>query len=170
MRLLSWIFVCVLLLGAAGCAGYRLGPSNGLRAGAKSIQINPFQNKTPEPGLVEYVTAALRKNLQQDGTYRLNTDGSGDIVVTGVILTFNRYGASYQPADVLTIQDYYLSLTAQITARERDTGKVLLDRQVYGRTTIRTGSNLDAAERQAIPMLAQDLARQATSLLADGDW
>jgi hypothetical protein len=170
MRLLTWISIGVLVVGAVGCAGYRLGPSNGMAAGAKSIQVNPFQNKTPEPGLIEYVTAALRKSLQQDGTYRLNTDGTGDIVVTGVILAFNRYGVSYQPNDVLTVQDYYLSLTVQITARDVTTGKVVLDRQVYGRTTIRTGSDLDAAERQAIPMLAQDLARQATSLLADGSW
>jgi hypothetical protein len=170
MRLFCWILSCVLLVGATGCAGYRLGPSNGMRAGARSIQINPFQNQTQEPGLVEYLTAALRKNLQQDGTYRLNTDGDGDIIVSGIIQAFNRYGVSYQPTDVLTIQDYYLSVSVQITARERITGKVLLDRPVYGRTTIRTGADLAAAERQAIPMLAQDLARQTASLLADGVW
>ena len=40
---------------------------------------------------------------------------------------------------------------AKVTATERDTGRVLLDREVGGRTTIRIGPDLTSAERQAVP-------------------
>jgi hypothetical protein len=61
-------------------------------------------------------------------------------------------------------------MTAKFTVRDRGTGKILFDREVSGRTTIRSGSDLASAERQAVPMLAEDLARNATSLIVDGNW
>lgn len=162
----------LLLLAACltGCAGYQLGPTNGWRAGVRSIQVNPFQNKTYEPRLVEDVTRALRARLQQEGTYTLNTSGDGDVVVDGVIVDFERDSVGYQPNDILTVRDYELRLVAHITAKERLTGRVLLDRELVGRTTIRVGANLASAERQAGPMLADDLAKKASSLIVDGSW
>lgn len=161
---------CLLMLGLPGCAGYKVGPTTGGPAGSRSIQVNLFQNATLEPRLIEAVGSALRKSLQQDGTYRLNTSGDGDIVVNGVITRFERAGVSYQPKDILTVRDFELRLVAHITAVDRSTGKTLLDREVAGRTTIRVGDDLPSAERQAFPVVADDLARNATSLLVDGSW
>jgi hypothetical protein len=160
-----------LLLGMfCGCAGYKMGPTNGQPAGAKSIQVNLFQNQTIEPRLIEALGFALRKQLQQDGTYRLATQDDGDVVVNGTIVRFERSALSYQPADILTVRDYSLQIIAHVVAKERGTGKVVLDREITGRTTIRTGANLSSAERQAIPMIAEDFARIATALLVDGQW
>jgi hypothetical protein len=55
-------------------------------------------------------------------------------------------------------------------ARERVSGKVLFEREVHGATLMRVGSDLASAERQALPLLATDLARHITSLLVDGGW
>lgn len=166
----SWFWIGLLGLLLSGCAGYRLGPTNGVRAGERSIQINPFLNKTIEPRLSEAVAISLRKNLQRDGTYRLNTHNEGDIIVTGAIVSYDRTQLSYQPRDILTPRDYRISITAQVTARDRNSGKVLLDRPVTGRTTVRVGQDLNSAERQALPLLADDLAQNVTSLLVDGEW
>jgi hypothetical protein len=57
-----------------------------------------------------------------------------------------------------------------VTAVDRTSGKVLVDREVGGRTTIRIGPDLTSAERQAAPNLAEDLARNITSVLVDGTW
>lgn len=154
----------------AGCAGYRLGPSNGLEAGAKSVEIAPFANHTLQPRLTDAVTTQMRKELQRDGTYRLATHGGADIVVTGTLTVYQRLVVTFAPQDVLTVQDYRLSLTAEVTARERSTGKILLERPVTGFTLIRVGADLSSAERQAMPLLAQDLAKNVTALLAEGSW
>jgi hypothetical protein len=169
-RLLSGLCLGALVFTLGGCLGYRLGPSNGEAAGGRSIQISPFGNKTLEPRLVEYVMNSLRKNLQQDGTYRLNTREDGDIVVTGVITSYSRTELSVQPTDVLTALDYQITMTAQITARDRITGKIIIDRPVTGTTTLRAGNDLTSAELEALPLLADDFARRATSLLVDGAW
>jgi hypothetical protein len=170
MRRFALLLGGVLALGLAGCAGYRVGPTNGLAAGEKSVQVNFFQNKTFEPRLVEAVNSALRKNLQKDGTYRLNTKDEGDIIITGEIVRFNRSPLSFQAADIITVRDYTLSLTAKIVATDRTSGKIVLQREVSGKTTIRAGTDLASAERQAVPLLADDLAKNATAMLADGTW
>jgi hypothetical protein len=141
-----------------------------MAAGEKSIQVNFFRNDTLEPRLIEYVASTLRRNLQQEGTYHLNTSGDGDIVVNGVITELFRSELSFQPTDVITVKDYRLRLVAKVTAVERISGKVLLDRVVSGRTSLRVGNDLSSAERQALPLLADDLAKNVTSLLVDGSW
>lgn len=161
---------------SAGCAGYRLGPVNGAVAGAKSIQVVPFNNQTLQPRLGDAVTQDLRERLQTDGTYRLVTRGAADIVVTGVITDYHRKGASFLQTDVTTPVSYRVTVTARVTARDRATGKSLLTRrgkdyvEVKGSTFIQTGTDLAEAERQAMPLLAGDLARNITELLTEGSW
>lgn len=163
-------FLCSVLLTLTGCAGYHLGPVDGSVAGARSVQVNFFKNQTREPRLVEAVNHSLRRCLQRDGTFRLDTRGEGDVVVNGTITRFDRSGVSFQPSDVLTVRDYSLSMTAKITATERSTGKVILDAEVGGQTTVRVGNDLASAERQAVPLVAEELAKQATTLLVEGKW
>lgn len=153
-----------------GCAGYRLGPTHGLAEGERSVQVMPFVNRTLEPRLGDAVTGALRKELQRDGSYRLATRGAGDLVVSGVITRYHRQEQSFVPEDVVSVRDYRVGLTAQVTAREPATGKVVLDTSVTGYTLMRVGSDLTSSERQALPLAATDLARQITALLADGSW
>jgi hypothetical protein len=164
------ILSLVLVSALCGCAGYKLGPTNGDVAGSRSVFVQPFHNDTMEPRLSDYVTLEVRKRIQQDGTFRLETQDGGDLVLSGRITKFDRSELAFQPSDVLTPQDYTLSMVAQITAVERSTGKTNLVRTVSGRTTIRVGSDLASAERQAVPILAEDLARNAISSLADGSW
>jgi hypothetical protein len=160
----------LLVVLTAGCAGYKLGPTLSRQAGALSIQVNPFENKTLEPRLSEPVTLALRRQLQQDGTYKLNTAQDGDVIVTGTIVEYLRSPVAFVPRDTLTPQEYQIRIVAHVTARERASGRVLLDRRVTGRTSLFVGPDLTSAERQAIPLAADDLARNATTLIVDGAW
>jgi hypothetical protein len=167
---LGLLLIGLIVLSCGGCAGYRLGPSNGQTAGEKTIQVGPFANHTLEPRLGDALTAALRKGLQRDGTYRLVTRDEGDVIVTGAIMRYERNELSYNPSDVLTVLDYRATMTAHVTARERDSGKTLLDRDVTGYTLVHAGSDLATAERQALPLLAEDLAKNISGLLVDGTW
>ena len=153
-----------------GCAGYRLGPSNGLAAGSASVQITPFINQTIQPHLTDYVTAQMHKEIQVDGTYKLATHDDGDIIVNGVMTAYDRAVITLASDDIMTAQDYRLTLTAHVIARERATGKTVLDQMVTGVTIIRVFNDLTSSERQAMPLLAQDLAEKVTALLADGKW
>ena len=167
MKILSLLLapLCLLL----GCA-YQVGPTNGLQAGTQSIEIHPFANDTQEPRVIDPVTTALRRSIQRDGTFTLSTRGDADVLLSGRIVGYSRQELSVQPTDVITVRDYKLEITAKVTAKVRSTGRVLLDREVSGHTTIRVGSDLVTSERQTIPIAAENLAFNITSLLADGDF
>jgi hypothetical protein len=168
MRLPGILLLCAALL--AGCAGYHLGPVNGAVAGEKSIEILPFNNQTLQPRLGDAVTQALRERLQTDGTYHLDTHGAADVVVTGVITRYHRKAVSYLNTDVTTAQSYRVDLTAHVVARERATGKLLLEKDVTGYTLVTVGTDLASAERQAAPLLAEDLAQNISELITEGAW
>jgi len=153
----------------AGCAGYHLGPVNDQIAGGKSIEVLPFNNQTLEPRLGDAVTQALREQLQADATYRL-ANSEGDVVLSGVIKSYGREGLSFLSSDVLTANNYRVGIVAHVVARQRDTGKVLLDKDVKGYTLVHVDSDLADADRQALPLLAEDLARNVTMQLTEGSW
>lgn len=158
------------LLLIAGCAGYHLGPTGGRTAGGESLEIAPFTNDTQEARVLDPLTTALRRRVQEDGTYKLATQSDGDILLTGVVTDYRRRELSFQPTDIVTVRDYQLVMTVHATARDRSTGQLLLDRDVTGKTNVRVGTDLVSAERQAMPLLADDLARNLVGILADGDW
>lgn len=169
MRLIHFfaLTLCVML---CGCAGYRLGPTGGQEAGAKSVQITPFVNNSPEPGLADETTSALRKAIQRDGTFKLATHGDSDLIVTSVITDYRRRELTLLRGDLRTVRDYQITLVAHVTVRERASNKVLLDRDVDGNTLLRVGVDFSSSERQAAPQLAEDLARAIKDLLVDGSW
>ena len=168
MRAAPLLLAAALFL--AGCAGYKLGPTNGLEAGARSIQIATPQNQTPEPRLAQELDHQLRKEMQRDGTYRLETRGDGDVLVTATIVRYHRIGETFQPRDTLTVRDYRVQMVAMVTAYDRVSGKNIVNREFVGRTLVRPGSDQASAERQALPLLAEDLARNITSAIVGGDW
>jgi hypothetical protein len=134
------------------------------------VEVLPFNNQTLQPRLGDAVTQALRERLQTDGTYHLATRGGGDIVVSGVITHYNREGLSYLNNDVATTENYRVGIIAHVTARETATGRVLFDKDVNGYTLVHVGTDLADAERQSLPLLAEDLARNVTVLLTEGAW
>lgn len=168
-QLLQLLWTAVLAV-LCGCAGYQLGPTNGVRAGAKSIQLQPLENQTMEPRLGDVTTVALRRELQRDGTYSLATHGEAEVVCRAVLTHYDRHELSFLPNDVLTVKDFRVSVTAEVTARDRATGRVLVEQPVTAYTLVRVGSDLSSSERQALPILADELAKNITALLVDGTW
>ena len=92
------------------------------------------------------------------------------LIVSGTILKFERSAVSVRSGDALSPLDLRIHILARIVARERITGKVVLDREVRGQTEVRSSTDLVSAERQAVPLAMQELARSATALLVDGTW
>src|SRR5450756_40070 len=154
----------------AGCASYHLGPVMDDTAGDKSVEVLPFNNQTLEPRLGDTVTQALRERLQTDATYHLATHGDGDIVVTGVIRQYRRIGLGYSSSDAITPENYRIEVILHVIARERNSGKAILDKDVKGQTLVHIGTDLASAERQALPLISTELARNITELLTEGSW
>jgi hypothetical protein len=170
MRALKFVLPCLAAVALAGCASYHLGPVNGAEAGEKSIEVQPFNNQTFQPRLGDALTQSLRERLQTDATYHLATHGTGDVIVTGVIRQYNRQGLGFLNNDVVTPENYRVDLVVHVTARNRLSGKLILEKDVKGHTFVHIGADLASAERQALPLLAEDLAQNIAELLTEGAW
>jgi hypothetical protein len=72
--------------------------------------------------------------------------------------------------DVATPENYRVDVIVHVTARERASGRLLLDKDVKGHTLVHIGADLASAERQALPLLAEDLAQNIAELLTEGAW
>jgi hypothetical protein len=164
------LWLLAMAVSLAGCAGYKLGPTNGVPVGSRSVKIQPFLNRIAEPRITEYLASSLRKQLLMDGTFRLETGLKPDIVLSGEIVRMDRGELSYTTNDVLTPSAYLVILTAQVRAVDTATGKTTLNRPIRGRTYMRIGNDQSSAQREAMPLLTDDLARNTISALVDGDW
>lgn len=170
MRAAKIFLPALAALALAGCAGYQLGPVNHATAGAKSIEVKPFNNQTLQPRLGDALTQSVRERLQTDATYHLVTRGPGDIIVTGVIHQYNRQPLGYLNTDASTPENYRLDMVVHVTVRDRASGKLILDKDVKGHTFVHVGADLASAEREVLPLLTEDLARNITELLTEGAW
>ena len=170
MRALKVLSPCLAALMLAGCAGYQLGPVNGASAGAKSVEVQPFNNQTLQPRLGDALTESLRERLQSDATYHLATREPGDVVLTGVIRQYTRQGLGFLSSDVATPENYRIDMLVHVTARERLTGKIVLDKDVKGHTFVHIGNDLASSEREALPLLAEDVAQNISEMLTEGAW
>jgi hypothetical protein len=169
MRVLKSLLPALAAAWLCGCAHYHLGPVMEDTPN-KSVEVLPFNNQTLQPRLGDAVTQALRERLQTDATYHLATHKDGDIVVTGVIRQYQRIGLGYDSTDAVTPENYRIQVIVHVTAREHDSGKLLLDKDVKGETLVNIGADLASAERQALPLVSVELARNITELLTEGAW
>ncbi|MEI6085071.1 MAG: LptE family protein [Verrucomicrobiota bacterium] len=160
-RLLS--FAAVLLL--TGCAGYRVGPTQPLPY--RSVAVPMFQNKTLVPQLEAQVSNAIIKRLQSDGTLQVRSVAEADVVVTGVIQKYKRRLLRTQSNDTNTPREYELTIVARIEVRDH-AGKLVFDpAKVEGSAETFIGDDLQSAEEQALPLIADDLAKRVVTLLAE---
>lgn len=164
---------CALLavmLATVSCAGYRLGPTGGFKAGEKSVQVQFFKNETLEPRIVEAVNLALRKQIQKEGTFRLDTQQGGDLIVTGKITQLLRNGLSFRSSDVLAVTDFTLTLSADIIVVERVSGREVFNKKLTSAIPVSASGDLVSQEQRVLPLVADEFARKAINLLADGTW
>lgn len=152
----------------AGCAGYHVGSIS--KADYHSVAVLTFQNRTtqPEPGLEQQITGAILKRLQADGTLRIESQDHADIVLTGKITHYRRLRLR-SLRDLSSVpREYRITITAKVEAHNRITGDVVLKPTVVsGSADTFIGNDLQSADFQALPLVADDMARTIVSLLAE---
>ena len=128
----AWLLI-ILAVAVSGCAGYKLGPTNGVSAGSRTVQIQAFHQ--PHPGTAHHrisqhfpaQTIAAGRHLPPAKPPAAPTSSfrarSPDLIATGFPI---------DPNDVLTPQEYTLTMQAHIVAVDVNTGKTFINRTVQG--------------------------------------
>jgi hypothetical protein len=164
----------LLLLAAvgilSGCAGYRLGNVSGRQLqGVRNVYVPVARNASLEADIQVTLTNAVIRRFETDGTLATSqnaqADSEFDMVITDVQMQPMRASVN----DVLLTAQYQLIVLGRVTYINRRLGRKVYDNvQVAGNTTFFAQSDLNEAERQALPLACEDFANQAVQLVTEG--
>jgi hypothetical protein len=158
----------LLALLAGGCAGYHVGPATPAHLRhIKTIAVPTFGNTTLVPRIEVLVTGTIIKQLQQDGTFRIVSEDQADAVLKGEIVGVGRSPARSVRGNVLLTTEFNLNLSVRYNLVGRN-GKMLSAGGAGGSTSFFVGSDVSTDERQAMPLAAEEVAKQLVSQLSEG--
>lgn len=160
---------CVAAVGAGGCA-YRLGSIAGeeLR-GVRTVYVPVVKNETYEPNISVMVTDAIIQSFHRDGTLRVVREPDADAILEVKLVEFDRRPQRSGRRDTRVASEYRVELKAEATFKKRGEGEAILDgKQFTGETEFFIGQDLQEAERQAMGLLAEDLARKIVADVTEG--
>lgn len=165
-KVFSSLLLAVLV---GGCAGYQLGPATPAHLrNIKTIFVPTFANTTLTPRIEVLVTNTVIKQFQQDGTFRMASDDQADATLKAEIVAVGRSPARSLRGNVLSTTEFNLNLSVRYTLVGRD-GRVLgHPGSASGNTSFFVGTDVSTDERQALPLAAEELAKQLVSQLSEG--
>ncbi|CAI9086260.1 hypothetical protein A7K73_06290 [Candidatus Methylacidiphilum fumarolicum] len=166
-----WIVCFFFCIGLVGCSGgYRLGSIGGPAIqGIKTIYVPTVKNKTVIPGLQSMVTNEIIRAIDNDGTMQTSRNVDADAELDVTIVDFNRVILRPEILDPFTTAEYKLIITASVTLINRKLGRATIKgAQVSGSSYYFTQTNMPEAQRQDLPLVAEDLANRIVNLLTEG--
>jgi len=156
----------VIVLIAAGCAGYHIGPVT--QRDFKTIAVPMFQNRTLRPQLEAQITGAVIKRLQQDGSLQVESEPNAEVVLAGSIIHYRRSPLRSLRSDTGVPREYEIAITVRVEAKNRHTGEVeLKSTEVTGKSDVFIGVDQQSAEEQVLPLIADDIAQRVVGLLVE---
>ncbi len=165
IRLIAAVIACALL---GGC-GYKLGeirptPMRSVR----NLAVPTFKNKTYEPRVEVLLADTLIKTLQEDGTYTIVSEDNAEAILNCTLTRIERSSLRSVQNNVLATAEFGLRLDIAYQVSDRVTGSILKKGRVNGDTSFFSNTDLQTAERQAIPVAARNAAIKLTTEVAEG--
>lgn len=158
--------VCLCL---SGCLGYHIGPVKPYYLhDIHTIAVPTFKNETLIPRIEALVTGTVIKQFQQDGTYRIASEGNADAVLKAEITRISRSPARSVRGNVLATTEFNLSMRVHYRLVGRDGQALGPPGEAVGTTSFFVGTDVVTDERQALPLATEELATRLVSQLSEG--
>jgi hypothetical protein len=90
------------------------------------------------------------------------------VVLDGAVIHYERTALRMLRNDTNVPREYEITITVRVEARDRRTGEVVLKpTEVSGKSDVFIGTDQQSAELQALPLIADDVARKVVGLLVE---
>ena len=153
--LLNGLLITLLL---SGCMGYQLGGTR--PEGIETVFVAPVVNQTAEPAIELQITHALRQRIQMDGRLKLvDSPDKADAIMEVVLTEYLLSAIAFRSDLKTTAEQYRIRISANSTLKDAQTGKAITESETYGETTFFFESDLTTSKRNALPRVAQELAK-----------
>ena len=160
------ILAAALFLG--GCADQLGDARPSMMRGITTLSVPTSKNKTLEPNVEGLLADTIVKELQTDGTYKINYTDRADAIVYTTLEQVERRPARAVRGNVLATSEYIFTTTVRYEVIDRATGKQLMQGTVNGRTSFFVTADLQTDEIQALPLAFSDAAVKLASRLSEG--
>jgi hypothetical protein len=156
-------FIVLLVLLLPGC-GYRLANKNLNGGQGQTIAVPAFINRTTTYRIEQRIAEAVRQELSRRTRYRVVTDDTGDVVMSGEVLAYNAVPVIFNQSGRGYAYEMLVDLKVRIA--ETKTGKVLFqnDRFTY-REVFELSTNSAEFVPEDSPALERLSRRFASSLV-----
>jgi len=159
----------LIVFGLTGCMGYHIGPAKPyyLRD-VQSISVPTFKNSTLQPRIEVLVTGTVIKQFQQDGTFRIVGDDEADAILKGEITALTRRPTRSVRGNVLATTEFGLTMRVRYSLVDRSGKQLSSPSYALGTTSFFVGRDVNADERQALPLATEELATHLVSQMSEG--
>ena len=158
--------LCLPLL-ATGC--YHLGPNPPKEYSSVAVPEFKVGPKVFHDGLQTPITGALIKRLQADGALRVLDSTEADAIVEGTIIEYALQPLRFQRSNQVETREYRVVITAHVVVHKRGSNEVLREaKRVDGEASFFILGDLITSEKQALPLAADDLARNIVKVVGEG--
>lgn len=148
---------------------YHLGPNPPREYSSLAVPVFRLGSEVFRPRLQAPVTDAVIKRLQADGALTIKGSTDADAVLEGTIVGYNLQPLRFQRSNQTETREYRLVLAADIVVRNRSTQQVITTaKRVEGETSFFILGDLTTSETQALPLAADDLARNIVKVVGEG--
>jgi outer membrane lipopolysaccharide assembly protein LptE/RlpB len=158
--------LALVVMLAAGC-GYSL--RGNLPDHIKSVAVPLFRNRTSEPGVENFLTAAVVEAFSTNGRLRVSRPEQADSVLDGEVIGYQVQSIAYDPR--ANVQQYRLTVTLNLRFRDVRRDEMLFEQQgLQERADFRTQgavSQTISREETALRQAATEIARAIVALAID---
>jgi hypothetical protein len=165
----NFIAATLLCGSLCGCLGYHIGPVKPYYlSDVHTISVPTFKNETLIPRVEVLVTSTVIKQFQQDGTYKIGNDENADAILKGEIQRISRSPARSVRGNVLATTEFNLVMRVKYRLVGRDGKLIGPTGEAVGTTSFFVGTDVTTDERQALPLVTEELATRLVSQLSEG--
>ncbi len=157
----------VLFVSLTGCASYQLGSM--LPDDIKTVYVPTFINKTSEPMIEIEATQAAIRELQKDGSLNVvSTPEQADTILSVTLLDYRLTPLKYEQNFNTTVDQYRLTLTAQVVLTRRATDKVVAQNpRIQGETDFPITGDFTSSKKRGLPKVSEDLAHNIVESIVE---
>lgn len=167
VSVLSLVALLLTVVGLVGCASYQLGTA--AKVDFTTLYIEPVESTALLPQARALLSTQVREAFARDGRLALvNSPSGADVTLRLVIRDYHRDVASVQENDTGLARKFTLTLGVTCTLRDQRKGTDLFaDRLVTAQRDAFTDGGQLQSEYQALPLLAEALAKKITHTVLD---
>lgn len=155
-----------LVLGSAGCAGYRLGSM--LPPDIKSVYVPSFINETGEPLIEIECQRAVIEELQRDGSLAIANEENADAIVRVRLREYRIEPVVYDTVSRSNVRQYRIKIAAALVMTRRVDDSVIVERPaVRGEGVFNVAGDLSSSKLVGLPVAAADLAKSLVQQMVE---